>query len=296
MDIVANGLPLNNDPSAAIDNPLVSIPSKISIVRAYVYSCTAGEDNTNRFNDDQFLAGCNRFAIENPVPSISTRCGLYGNTRDIIILLQEAEKKWGKPLKVDSKLYTSVNMGLPERKDFKKAYNNAYGQKREEEREEDIEEKRKPTVDVNETLVAQIAASTKIEVGLKNLKMQFAKGNQVESLAPKREISRVMAGTLKYKIQNIRKQAEDDQANEKQHDEEFEKEKGQILGKEAPKAEDGKVGLDKRVNLTQVQTGLTKKQVIVPSFETTTRVFQEHFLILREVKHKIDLLKQAYYG
>jgi hypothetical protein len=34
----------------------------------------------------------------------------------------------------------------------------------------------------------------------------------------------------------------------------------------------------------------------VPSFETTGKVFSDHFLILRELKYKIELLKQAYYG
>ena len=34
----------------------------------------------------------------------------------------------------------------------------------------------------------------------------------------------------------------------------------------------------------------------MPSFETTAKIFNEHFMILRELRNKIDLLKQAYYG
>ena len=34
----------------------------------------------------------------------------------------------------------------------------------------------------------------------------------------------------------------------------------------------------------------------MPSFETTAELFSEHFLVLRELKYKIDLLKQAYFG
>jgi len=34
----------------------------------------------------------------------------------------------------------------------------------------------------------------------------------------------------------------------------------------------------------------------VPTFETTARIFSEHFLVLRELRYKIDLLKQAYFG
>ena len=72
-------------------------------------------------SDASFLAGCWRYAIENPVPTISTRCALYGNARDIMIVLKEAEKEYGKPsIKIDSKVFTSFTMGLAEKKDFKK--------------------------------------------------------------------------------------------------------------------------------------------------------------------------------
>ena len=48
--------------------------------------------------------------------------------------------------------------------------------------------------------------------------------------------------------------------------------------------------------LTQNQLGLSKKQMIIPSFETTAKLYGEHFMILRELKYRIDLLKQSYYG
>lgn len=78
ISVINQALPPNND-AMALDNPLLIYTAKISQVRAYIFSCTSGEANTNVFTDDQFLAGCNRFSIENPVPSVSVRCGLYGN-------------------------------------------------------------------------------------------------------------------------------------------------------------------------------------------------------------------------
>jgi hypothetical protein len=54
-------------------------------------------------SDQNFVAGCWRYAIENPIPSISSRISLYGNTREIKMQLQEAEKEYGKPIKIDSK-------------------------------------------------------------------------------------------------------------------------------------------------------------------------------------------------
>ena len=40
---------------------------------------------------------------------------------------------------------------------------------------------------------------------------------------------------------------------------------------------------------------LSRKQIIVPSFKTTAKIFNEHYLILKDLKHRIDLLKQAYF-
>jgi hypothetical protein len=114
-EIIASGLPPTTD-SLQLEQPMMLYPTKISQIRAYIYACTCGDENTNVFSDDQFLAGCNRFAIENPVPSVSLRCGLYGNSKDIMTYLADAEKKYGK-ISVDQKMFTSVNMGLPEPKE-----------------------------------------------------------------------------------------------------------------------------------------------------------------------------------
>lgn len=37
-----------------------------------------------------------------------------------------------------------------------------------------------------------------------------------------------------------------------------------------------------------------KNQLIVPSFSTTSQIFSQHLAILRELKHKILLLKKSY--
>jgi len=84
-----------------------------------VYAATATENNDDKMQDYIFLAGCNRFALESPVPSISTRCALYGNSREIMNVLEKAEEKYGKPqVKLDSKSFVSNTMGLPPNKKF----------------------------------------------------------------------------------------------------------------------------------------------------------------------------------
>ena len=53
--------------------------------------------------DEQFMAGCFRFAVENPMPSVSVRCALYGNSKDVMTIIKDAERIYGKSkIKIDS--------------------------------------------------------------------------------------------------------------------------------------------------------------------------------------------------
>ena len=92
-NIINGSLAWYKDGSQSMENPLLCYPSKISMLRSYVYSCISGRDNTNFMTDQDFLAGCTRFAIESPIPTVSTRCSLYGNSRDVMQILEEVEKK-----------------------------------------------------------------------------------------------------------------------------------------------------------------------------------------------------------
>ena len=55
-----------------------------------------------------------------------------------------------------------------------------------------------------------------------------------------------------------------------------------------------KVKTDQQNIMTRQEFGLSDKQIIVPSFGTTSQLFQQHFAILRNLRHKITLLKNAY--
>lgn len=46
--------------------------------------------------------------------------------------------------------------------------------------------------------------------------------------------------------------------------------------------------------MTNEELGISDKRIIIPSFSTTSKLFRQHFFILRELRHRIDLLKQAY--
>lgn len=73
------------------------------------------------------------------MPSVSLRCALYGNSREITAVLAEAEKKYGKTVpKFDPKQFAPYHMGLPEKKERKK--NDNILAKFEEEKSSDNEE------------------------------------------------------------------------------------------------------------------------------------------------------------
>ena len=40
-------------------------------------------DNGFEINAQEFIAGCNRFGIDNPFPIITKRLSLYGNDEDV---------------------------------------------------------------------------------------------------------------------------------------------------------------------------------------------------------------------
>jgi hypothetical protein len=53
---------------------------------------------------------------------------------------------------------------------------------------------------------------------------------------------------------------------------------------------------NKRQLLTAIKSTLTKKQIIIPSFDTTSKVFDQHLAVLRELHYHMERLKQAYYA
>ena len=87
-------------------DPLITYPNHISKVRAYVFALTAGRDNNDAFNADNFCAALSRFGVETPAPCVSMRCMNYGNTMNTMEYLKRAEKKYGKlSMKVHFKKY-----------------------------------------------------------------------------------------------------------------------------------------------------------------------------------------------
>jgi len=60
----------------------VHFPRDITCFRAYIYALVCGQ-NTGQIAKPQFLAGCNRFGIDNPCPIVTKRLANYGNPEDL---------------------------------------------------------------------------------------------------------------------------------------------------------------------------------------------------------------------
>ena len=154
--------------------PLMQFPKDISTVRAYVFSCLSGEKNSDFMNESQYMAGATRFSLDNPVPAVSSRCALYGNQRDIMVMLHDGEKEYGKhAIKVDSKLFTAYTMGLPEMKNFARRKTQFHGKRSveqspasvehdETDEQEEAAKRRKPLSNAYETPKAKFDDANRI--------------------------------------------------------------------------------------------------------------------------------------
>ena len=61
-------------------------------LRALLYAFMCG-DNGNDISDKEFLAACNRFGIDNPMPVMSQRLYFFGNNETAQSVLEAAYKK-----------------------------------------------------------------------------------------------------------------------------------------------------------------------------------------------------------
>ena len=72
-------------------------PRDVTCFRAFVYALVCGE-NTGKVAKAQFLAGCNRFGIDNPCPIVTKRLSNYGNTEDVANDFKKLAEKWKNAL------------------------------------------------------------------------------------------------------------------------------------------------------------------------------------------------------
>ena len=104
-----------------------AISSKSNQSRTILYAFMCGS-NENDVSEQEFLAACNRFGIDNPMPVITQRLHFYGNSQQTTgDLLEQLYKKYNEPAFLDPKQYICVtekhNEGVPIVKNIKEEYN-----------------------------------------------------------------------------------------------------------------------------------------------------------------------------
>ena len=63
-------------------SPSVSFGRDITTTRAFLYGIVCKENN-QMLPSDAFLAGCNRFGVDNPCPTVTKRLANYGNADEL---------------------------------------------------------------------------------------------------------------------------------------------------------------------------------------------------------------------
>lgn len=97
-----------------VQQPAVSFAGPIATMRGMLYAFMCGT-NGEDINDFEFMAGCNRFAIDNPLPTVTKRIAYYGNHDDIAKQLDTFAAKLQDPAIIEVGQYTSVNIAMDRR-------------------------------------------------------------------------------------------------------------------------------------------------------------------------------------
>jgi len=80
----------------------------MGLVRALMYAMLCGR-NVNEVTEAEFLAGCNRFGIDNPMPIQTKRLYLYGNMEDMDKMVDNLFKKYNEPAFLNPERFGSVH-------------------------------------------------------------------------------------------------------------------------------------------------------------------------------------------
>lgn len=64
------------------NSPMLNFCTDISFIRSYLYGIICGGNN-EILTADQFVAGCNRFGIDSPCPTIIKKMSSFGNSEEM---------------------------------------------------------------------------------------------------------------------------------------------------------------------------------------------------------------------
>jgi hypothetical protein len=86
---------------------VVTFPNHVATLRALIYAYMCGTNQAD-LNEFEFLAGCNRFALDNPTPTITRRMAFYGNVEEVSKGLDSIVAKIGENPYLKEGMYTGI--------------------------------------------------------------------------------------------------------------------------------------------------------------------------------------------
>lgn len=74
-------------------SPSVSFGKEVTWIRAYYYALVCG-DNDSEISIERLIAGCNRFGLDSPIPTITKRMNMFGNIEELQKDFERLVKKY----------------------------------------------------------------------------------------------------------------------------------------------------------------------------------------------------------
>lgn len=86
--------------------PNLVYPKNFTMIRCFIYALVCGQNNSD-IQLEQFMAACNRFGVDSPIPVTTKRLALYGNPEDIEKDFRRVVEKFKDQIDVDPEILGS---------------------------------------------------------------------------------------------------------------------------------------------------------------------------------------------
>ena len=279
-----------------------------TMIRTFIYSLVCGL-NQAEVTTEQFMAACNRFGVDSPLPIITKRISLYGNNEDLTKEFQKLVDRFKAiepQINVDPDLLTCNEVKDNQIGEFLNDKNKTMFDFKETSQ---LSPQKKPSIIQNITLLS--ATQTKFNLGQSSI-------DSIES--PNKSLVKdyKIAG-IKMSIHDIKTIEEGNPNTVKPltevQQQDFKQMKAiRMLGtpakpskveemRKVPQSPQVVGGISAQAYLlhdqhkydkTVEELGVSNKKIIIPSFSTTSKLLTQHFHVLRELRYRVDLLKKAY--
>lgn len=237
------------------------------------------------------MAGCNRYGVDNPLPIVTKRLAMYGNQEELAKEFKSLVQEKFKAHAHEADLIAPADFG-----GAGSSFETSFGRPK----YMDFQETRKcsPQKKVSGIYNFNLLGS---QPGREKLKKQ-----EPAELTTDRQGKQYSVGGVKMKIQDIMALTRIESANVNdvgRHNASVSSIQQSIKSTYNPPkkkplvsgmtAEAHMTFASASKDMTREELGISDKKIIIPSFETTSKLFAQHFHILRELRHKIDLLRQS---